>query len=485
MAAPIGGPDADESKSRNAHIPSIFDIRTSITQLSSSAAESMISKDIGSGDGKEHHGTIPLASSSATPPRRAYRAKMGDVAIEVINEREKRSRMRRNAESQGNVEVYNQIPQRKHMRNVLTRMEEYTTGPFSLLYRSVKEKRKVKVWTRSFKFIRGICTGYVVAYDKHWNLAMSDVDEIYKNPSVKRKAKSDGKKQKKKKSKQKTPQDKETDEVIIKAEETQDEKVVDSETQKLEVKSFTDAGPEAEQELADIKYMVLKDTNHGKTTMGNEDKMTQDSKEDNKVTPDNNEDNESTENKITQENENDNKSTDKQLLMEEEIEEDEEDLESLALKLNKLKEELGEISVKEEHLVDTLPDEVKTEIGVREEFVDRMRHSGQEHETSCSSHLSDSSRTKTEQSGALSHDGLRKSSLKEERLQCERQHNVYISEERRLVSVKKETVSSANQTDGKTDDADRNTKQVDVLLKRHINQLFIRGDNVVMVALVP
>lgn len=123
MAAPIGGPDADESKSRNAHIPSIFDIRTSITQLSSSAAESMISKDIGSGDGKEHHGTIPLASSSATPPRRAYRAKMGDVAIEVINEREKRSRMRRNAESQGNVEVYNQIPQRKHMRNVLTRME--------------------------------------------------------------------------------------------------------------------------------------------------------------------------------------------------------------------------------------------------------------------------------------------------------------------------------------------------------------------------
>ena len=123
MAAPIGGPDADESKSRNVHIPSIFDIRTSITQLSSSAAESMISKDIGSGDGKEHHGTIPLASSSATPPRRAYRAKMGDVAIEVINEREKRSRMRRNAESQGNVEVYNQIPQRKHMRNVLTRME--------------------------------------------------------------------------------------------------------------------------------------------------------------------------------------------------------------------------------------------------------------------------------------------------------------------------------------------------------------------------
>ena len=284
---------------------------------------------------------------------------------------------------------------------------------------------------------------------------------------------------------QKTPQDKETDEVTIKAEETQDEKVVDSETQKLEVKSSTDAGPEAEQELADIKYLVLKDTSHSKTTMGNEDKMTQDSKEDNKVTPDNNEDNESTENKITQENEDNNKSNDKQLLMEEEIEEDEEDLESLALKLNKLKEELGEISVKEEHLVDTLPDEVKTEIGVREEFVDRMRHSGQEHETSCSSHLSDSSRTKTEQSGALSHDGLRKSSLKEERLQCERQHNVYISEERRLVSVKKETVSSANQTDGKTDDADGNTKQVDVLLKRHINQLFIRGDNVVMVALVP
>ena len=283
---------------------------------------------------------------------------------------------------------------------------------------------------------------------------------------------------------QKTPQDKETDEFTIKAEETQDEKVVDSETQKREVKSSTDAGPEAEQELADIKYLVLKDTSQCKTTMGNEDEMTQESKED-KVTPDNNEDNESTENKITQENEEDNKSTDKQLLKEEESEEDEEDLESLALKLNKLKEELGEISIKEEHLVDTLPDEVKTEIGVREEFIDRMRHSGQEHETSCSSHLSDGSWTKTEQSGALSHDGLCKSSWKEERLQCERQHNVYISEGRRLVSVKKETVSSAHQTAGKTDGADGYTKQDDVLLKRHINQLFIRGDNVVMVALVP
>ena len=43
-------------------------------------------------------------------------------------------------------------------------------GPLSILKRSVREKLKVRVWTRSVRNIRGICTGYVVAFDKHMNL---------------------------------------------------------------------------------------------------------------------------------------------------------------------------------------------------------------------------------------------------------------------------------------------------------------------------
>merc|ERR1719419_179672 len=67
-------------------------------------------------------------------------------------------------------------PKRK-ARNVLTRMDEYEEGPLSLLRRAVKDGIRIRVWTRSHVYIRGICSGFLVAYDKHVNLAMTDVDE--------------------------------------------------------------------------------------------------------------------------------------------------------------------------------------------------------------------------------------------------------------------------------------------------------------------
>ncbi|TSQ81057.1 U7 snRNA-associated Sm-like protein LSm11 [Bagarius yarrelli] len=41
---------------------------------------------------------------------------------------------------------------------------------------------RVKVHIRSFKGLRGVCTGFMVAFDKFWNLAMVDVDETYREP---------------------------------------------------------------------------------------------------------------------------------------------------------------------------------------------------------------------------------------------------------------------------------------------------------------
>lgn len=38
---------------------------------------------------------------------------------------------------------------------------------------------KNKVWIRSARWIRGWCVGYVAAFDKQWNLAMTDVDETF------------------------------------------------------------------------------------------------------------------------------------------------------------------------------------------------------------------------------------------------------------------------------------------------------------------
>jgi len=47
---------------------------------------------------------------------------------------------------------------------------DYKEGPLSVLRRCVEDHLKVKVWTRNFKYARGICNGYIVAFDLHWNL---------------------------------------------------------------------------------------------------------------------------------------------------------------------------------------------------------------------------------------------------------------------------------------------------------------------------
>jgi len=64
-------------------------------------------------------------------------------------------------------------------RSVLTRMDEVTQGPMSVLRNCMLNKTRVKVWIRGPKWIRGYCIGYVAAFDKQWNLALTDVDETF------------------------------------------------------------------------------------------------------------------------------------------------------------------------------------------------------------------------------------------------------------------------------------------------------------------
>ncbi|KAK2891109.1 hypothetical protein QQF64_007300 [Cirrhinus molitorella] len=72
--------------------------------------------------------------------------------------------------------------QRKAAKNVLTRMPLHTGSPLGQLNKCVQEKIRVKVHIRTFKGLRGVCSGFVVAFDKFWNLAMVDVDETYREP---------------------------------------------------------------------------------------------------------------------------------------------------------------------------------------------------------------------------------------------------------------------------------------------------------------
>ncbi|GBM67393.1 hypothetical protein AVEN_233578-1 [Araneus ventricosus] len=66
---------------------------------------------------------------------------------------------------------------------VLKRMKTaFTHSPLNAFHQCIKEDKKIKIWTRNFEEIRGICAGNVVAFDKHWNLMLSDVDEVYLKP---------------------------------------------------------------------------------------------------------------------------------------------------------------------------------------------------------------------------------------------------------------------------------------------------------------
>lgn len=46
-------------------------------------------------------------------------------------------------------------------------------SPLGELYRCVEERIRVKVHIRTFKGLRGVCSGFVVAFDKFWNMVSS------------------------------------------------------------------------------------------------------------------------------------------------------------------------------------------------------------------------------------------------------------------------------------------------------------------------
>lgn len=69
----------------------------------------------------------------------------------------------------------------KQRRTVLARMSEIgnSRGPLSRIATFCHRKERVKVYIRSAASVRGYCEGYIIAFDKHWNLVMNDVNEVW------------------------------------------------------------------------------------------------------------------------------------------------------------------------------------------------------------------------------------------------------------------------------------------------------------------
>ncbi|PIK33486.1 hypothetical protein BSL78_29699 [Apostichopus japonicus] len=79
--------------------------------------------------------------------------------------------------------LQNQKTPGRRTQTVFNLMED-ADGPLSLLKWCFEKKCKARVCTRTFKGLRSICIGYVVAFDKFYNLALSDVTEVYRKPPL-------------------------------------------------------------------------------------------------------------------------------------------------------------------------------------------------------------------------------------------------------------------------------------------------------------
>ncbi|XP_055845627.1 U7 snRNA-associated Sm-like protein LSm11 [Episyrphus balteatus] len=75
-------------------------------------------------------------------------------------------------------------PRMKNTRSLL-RIIETMEGPMAVLRDCMHEKRQIKIHTRSEHGIRGSITGFVISFDKHWNILLRDVHETWKRRKYK------------------------------------------------------------------------------------------------------------------------------------------------------------------------------------------------------------------------------------------------------------------------------------------------------------
>lgn len=70
----------------------------------------------------------------------------------------------------------------RHKRNLPDRLANSSgfEGPLALLQRYMTTAVRVRVYTRNASGIDGHISGVVQMFDKHWNMALSDVHEVWK-----------------------------------------------------------------------------------------------------------------------------------------------------------------------------------------------------------------------------------------------------------------------------------------------------------------
>lgn len=71
----------------------------------------------------------------------------------------------------------------RDQRSVVTYMEK-VSGPMTQLQKWLTDRTRVKVLVRKNHGIRGSATGILRLFDRHWNLILTDVEEVYQRKKL-------------------------------------------------------------------------------------------------------------------------------------------------------------------------------------------------------------------------------------------------------------------------------------------------------------
>ncbi|KAL7525825.1 hypothetical protein ACHAWF_001524 [Thalassiosira exigua] len=119
---------------------------------------------------------LPFAQHTKLDNISKFRALLPEGDPQRLEPRNTVPKMQKSEASNAKAEVQKKTPM---FLALASRYESKSAGPLCLLYSIVANRQRARVMVRYVDCIRGTLTGYLIAFDKHFNMILKDVDEVY------------------------------------------------------------------------------------------------------------------------------------------------------------------------------------------------------------------------------------------------------------------------------------------------------------------
>ncbi|XP_023945799.1 U7 snRNA-associated Sm-like protein LSm11 [Bicyclus anynana] len=124
-------------------------------------------------------------SSSIIPVGKQELVKKREEEKEAKKKEEEKNLAEKNKQRFAQYQGLEPVKRPFRAKNVMTRLEAMT-GPLGALKECVDQRLRIKITTRNANGIRGVLHATLVAFDKQWNMALSDVLEIWRRKAPKK-----------------------------------------------------------------------------------------------------------------------------------------------------------------------------------------------------------------------------------------------------------------------------------------------------------